>query len=83
MTPADVENPAPEAAAAEEIEQDTFVEGSISDLAGRIYHSVNRLSEVINDILNILHGVDKRHIDHIGIAGNEFQVFPVFIRKST
>ena len=29
------------------------VEGSIGDLAGRIYHSVNRLSEVVNDILNI------------------------------
>jgi signal transduction histidine kinase len=39
--------------AAKEIEQDAFIEGSISDLAGRIFHSVNRLSEVVNDILNI------------------------------
>ena len=27
--------------------------GSVFDLAGRIYHSIHRLSEVVNDILNI------------------------------
>ena len=27
--------------------------GSVHDLAGRIYHSIHRLSEVVNDILNI------------------------------
>ena len=29
------------------------VDGGVYDLAGRIYHSVHRLSEVVNDILNI------------------------------
>lgn len=38
---------------AQETEPGEFVEGGIGDLSGRIYHSVHRLSEVINDILNI------------------------------
>lgn len=33
--------------------QDSGVDDSISDLTHRIYHSVHRLSEVVNDILNI------------------------------
>jgi len=32
---------------------DLFEEGGIVDLSGRIYRSVHRLSEVVNDILNI------------------------------
>ncbi len=39
---------------AQESEQpDLMVDGSVGDLAGRIYHSVHRLSEVVNDILNV------------------------------
>ena len=34
-------------------DHDDLIQGSIGDLAGRIYHSVHRLSEVVNDILNI------------------------------
>ena len=30
-----------------------FIEGSVGDLAGRIFYSIHRLSEVVNDILNI------------------------------
>lgn len=33
--------------------QEELADGSVGDLAGRIYHSVHRLSEVVNDILNI------------------------------
>jgi signal transduction histidine kinase len=38
---------------AQETEPAAFVDGGVADLSGRIYHSVHRLSEVINDILNI------------------------------
>ncbi|NJN93285.1 MAG: HAMP domain-containing histidine kinase [Anaerolineales bacterium] len=38
---------------ATETEQAEFVEGSVADLSGRIFLSVQRLNEVINDILNI------------------------------
>lgn len=38
---------------AHETEQAEFVEGGVADLAGRIYLSVQRLNEVVNDILNI------------------------------
>lgn len=33
--------------------QAEFAEGSVPDLAGRIYNSVQRLNDVVNDILNI------------------------------
>ena len=36
-----------------ETQRNRNVEVSVSDLAGRIYHSVHRLNEVVNDILNI------------------------------
>ncbi|MCK6628961.1 MAG: hybrid sensor histidine kinase/response regulator [Anaerolineae bacterium] len=38
---------------ATETEQVEFIEGGVADLAGRIYLSVQRLNEVVNDILNI------------------------------
>ncbi len=39
---------------AQESEQpELLVEGGVADLSRRIYHSVHRLSEVVNDILNI------------------------------
>jgi signal transduction histidine kinase len=38
---------------AHETGQAELVEGGVSDLAGRIYRSVQRLNEVVNDILNI------------------------------
>lgn len=38
---------------APDVNPDDTESGSITDLAGRIYLSVNRLNEVINDILNI------------------------------
>ncbi|GAB4435584.1 MAG: hybrid sensor histidine kinase/response regulator [Anaerolineae bacterium] len=38
---------------ATETEQTEFIEGGVADLAGRIYLSVQRLNEVVNDILNI------------------------------
>jgi signal transduction histidine kinase len=34
-------------------ERPEVIEGSIGDLAGRIFYSIHRLSEVVNDILNI------------------------------
>jgi len=41
-----------------------LIESSIGDLAGRIYHSVHRLSEVVNDILNIaLIEANEMHIE--------------------
>lgn len=36
-----------------ETEQNDFIEGNIADLTGKIFQSVHRLSEVVNDILNI------------------------------
>ncbi len=45
-------------------DREDLIEGSIGDLAGRIYHSVHRLSEVVNDILNIaLIEADEMHIE--------------------
>lgn len=45
-------------------DREDLVEGSIGDLAGRIYHSVHRLSEVVNDILNIaLIEADEMYIE--------------------
>ncbi len=42
-----------------------LAESNIGDLAGRIYHSVHRLSEVVNDILNIaLIEANEMHIEH-------------------
>ncbi len=46
-------------------ERDDLIEGSIGDLATRIYHSVHRLSEVVNDILNIaLIESDEMRLDY-------------------
>jgi signal transduction histidine kinase len=42
-----------------------LIEGSIGDLATRIYHSVHRLSEVVNDVLNIaLIESDEMYLDY-------------------
>ena len=46
-------------------DREDLIEGSIGDLSHRIYHSVHRLSEVVNDILNIaLIEADEMHLDY-------------------
>jgi len=49
-------------------DQKELIEGSVGDLANRIYLSVHRLSEVVNDILNIaLIEADEMHLEHQSI----------------
>lgn len=50
---------------AQETEPGELVEGGVADLSSRIYHSVHRLSEVVNDILNIsLIEADEMRLQH-------------------
>jgi signal transduction histidine kinase len=51
-----------------EQEQAKLVEGGVADLASRIYQSVQRLSEVINDILNIsLIEANEMHLQQMSV----------------
>ena len=46
-------------------DREDLIEGSVGDLANRIYHSTHRLSEVVNDILNIaLIEADEMHLEY-------------------
>jgi signal transduction histidine kinase len=51
-----------------DIKRGSGIDKSVSDLTDRIYHSVHRLNEVVNDILNIsLIEADEMSLDHMPV----------------